>query len=81
MSGEGWGGQGKALPQRAMDTDPVLEFKERLDSTLSNGVWIWGRAVWSQEPDSMVLVGPFQLRIFYDSMVLPSQTPIPTLPQ
>lgn len=28
--------------------------------------WIFGGSLWSQ--DSMIFVGPFQCRIFYDSM-------------
>ena len=37
-----------------------------------SGIWseFWGRPVWTQELDSTILVGPFQLRIFYDSMSL-----------
>lgn len=27
-----------------------------------------GGAVWGQELDSMILIGPIQLRVFYDSM-------------
>ena len=46
----------------------MLEFKECLDSALRDGVWILSGPVWSWELDSMILVGPFQLRIFCDSI-------------
>ena len=45
------------------------EFKEHLDTSLRHRVWFLGGPVWSQELDSMILVGPFQLKIFYDSMI------------
>jgi len=48
----------------------LLEFKELLDSTLRHRVWILGGSVWSQGLDSRILVGPFQLGIFYVSMCL-----------
>ena len=48
----------------------MLEFKLCLDITLRHRVWIWGGVVWSQELCSVILVDPFQLRIFCDSMKL-----------
>ena len=51
----------------------------------SRGVWtvhlvtwseFWGRPVRRQELDSMILVGPFQLGIFYDSMILRFSLPL-----
>ena len=36
---------------------------------LSDRVWILGGTVQSQELDSMNLVGPFQLRMFYDAII------------
>jgi len=48
----------------------LLEFKECLDNTLRHRVWILDGPVWSQELDSVFLVGLFQFRIFYVSMVL-----------
>jgi len=50
-------GHGPALP----------ECRECFDSTQTEG---WGGAVWSRELDSMILLDPFQLGIFCDSMVL-----------
>ena len=44
--------------------------KERLDTALRHRVWILGGAVQSQELDSTILVGPFQLGIFCDSVIL-----------
>lgn len=39
-------------------------------STARNWKWseFLGRSVWSQEMNSMIFMGPFQLAIFYDSM-------------
>lgn len=44
-------------------------FRECLDNTLRYMVWLLGYSVWSQELYSMALVGPFQLRIFCDSVI------------
>lgn len=43
------------------------KFKKHLDNTLRNMVWILSSRVGNQELDSATLVGPFQLKIFYDS--------------
>ena len=43
---------------------PVLEFKECLDSALRRRVWILVGPVWSQG------LGPFQLRISYDPVIV-----------
>ena len=48
----------------------MLEFKECLDTAVRHRVWILGGAVWSQELDSVILTSPFQLWIFYDSVIL-----------
>ena len=48
----------------------MLEFQERLDTALRHRVWILGGAVWSQELDSVILTSPFQLWMFYDSVIL-----------
>ena len=42
----------------------LLEFEECLDTALSHRVWILGGAVWSQGLHSVILAGPFQLKIF-----------------
>ena len=39
-----------------------LEFKKHLDNGLRHWVWILGGLLWSQELESMVLVGLFQLK-------------------
>ena len=74
------GGEGQGVPQRAVGMEQpaqgsghspeLLEFKECLDNTLRHRVWILDGPVWSQELDSVFLVGLFQFRIFYVSMVL-----------
>ena len=46
----------------------LTELKEHLDITLRHRVWSLGGAVWGQELDSMILMGPIQVEIFYDSM-------------
>jgi len=48
----------------------LLEFKKCLDSVLRHRIWILRGAVWSQELDSVILVCPSQLRIFYVSVIL-----------
>ena len=47
--------------------EQLPEFKECLDSALRCRVWILGGAVRGQEVDSVFLMRPFQLGIFYDS--------------
>lgn len=60
------GGHGTGCPgQRAWPQ--VLEFKEHLDTALRQRVWIRGGAVWGQELDLMILLGPSQLGMFCDS--------------
>jgi len=44
----------------------LLEFWERLGKALRGRVCVLGGPVWRQGLDSVVLVGPFQHRIFYD---------------
>lgn len=61
-SGHGTGCPGKwAQPQ---------VFRQHLDSALRNRVWILGGPVLSQDYNSMILVGLFQIRIFYNSVIL-----------
>lgn len=73
---------GKVLHQRAVGTEGAtqgsgrgtelleLELKKLLESALSLRVGFLGGRVWSQELHLMVPVGPIQLGIFYDSMIL-----------
>ena len=44
------------------------EFKQWLDNTFRNVVLFLGGPVWRWMPDWMILVDPFKLRIFYNSM-------------
>ena len=39
-----------------------------MDNSHRHRVWILGGPILSQELDSVILLGPFQLRIFYDFM-------------
>ena len=56
-------------PQDNGHSPRMTVFKKHLDNVLSHMViWFLGDPVWSQELGS-VLVGPFQLKIFYDSMI------------
>ena len=48
----------------------LLDFKKHLENTLSHMIWFLGGSVWSQELDSMILLVPLQLGIFYDSVIL-----------
>lgn len=43
---------------------------QTLDTTPWHRVWISGAIVWRQELNSVILVGPFQFGIVYDSMIL-----------
>ena len=64
---------GKGSHQRAVDIEQahlgsvhgpkMLELKECWGTTLRRRVWVLSGPVWSQELDSVILVGPFQLRI------------------
>ena len=47
----------------------LTEFRESLDTALRHRVWILGGLEWSQELDSVILVGPFQLGVFCDSVL------------
>lgn len=47
----------------------LLEFKKSLENALRKMVSILGGLIWSQGLGSMILVSPFQLRGFYDSMI------------
>ena len=73
------GRQETVLPQRAVGMEQaargsghsskLLEYKKHLVSTLRRRVRFWGGAVWNQELNSAILVGPFQLGIFSDSNI------------
>lgn len=58
-----------SLPREVAITSSLLEFKKQLDGGLRNTVWTLGSSVWSQKIDLMILVGHFQLRIVYESMI------------
>lgn len=47
----------------------LSELTEHLHSIHKHMVWFLDGAVWSQELDSMILVDPFQLEMFYDSIM------------
>ena len=56
------------MQSRAVVMPPSLpEFNKHLGNSLIYVVRLLGGPVWSQELDSMILVDPFQLRIFYES--------------
>ena len=57
------------LPREVVTAPSLPECKKHLDNTLRNMVSFLDGPVWSQELDLMILVGPFQLRIFCDSMI------------
>lgn len=64
----GFSGPGTGCPGQWSGSQ-VLESKECLDNILRHWVWILGGLVWSQQLDLEILVGPFQLRVFYDLLV------------
>ena len=55
-------------PQGSDHGPRLAEFKKYLDNALRHRILILGGRVWSQELNLMILMGPFQLGIFYDSM-------------
>ena len=56
------GGHGTA-PQGSGHGPELLELREHLGTTLTHGLGLCG-AVWNRGLGPMVLLGPFQLRIF-----------------
>jgi len=62
-----WSGTEQA-PQSSGQGPKLMEFKKHLNNALRHRVWTLGGPVWSQELDWMILMGPFQLGIFYDSV-------------
>jgi len=48
----------------------LLEFREHLDSALRHWDWDCGWCCVELGLDSVILVGHFQLRIFYDFIIL-----------
>jgi len=63
-------GHWNRLPRAVVVAPSLLKFKKHLDNTSSNINWFWGGSVWSQELDLVILVGTFQIVIFYDFIVL-----------
>jgi len=47
----------------------LLELEKHLNISLRHRVWILGGAVGSWELDLTILVGPLQLRIFYECLL------------
>ena len=65
-----WGlGIGSA-PEGCGHRIDLMEFKEHLDSALRRRIWIWGGVVLSRGLHAMIPVGPFQLKIVCNSVVL-----------
>ena len=48
----------------------LVEFKECLNNALRHWVWILDGAVQSRELNLMILLSPFQLKIFCDSIIM-----------
>ena len=61
-------GHWNRLPRKVFVAPSLSEFKECLDN-VSYGL-VLESPVRSRELDSMILMGPFQLEIFYDSVIL-----------
>jgi len=64
------GGHGTGCPGQRARPQAI-----RVQKASGHRVWILGDAVWSQEVDSVILVGLFQLAIFYDSVNTSSTHP------
>lgn len=54
--------------QLSQQSSKLPEFKKRLEKTPRCKIWILSSPMWIQELDSMILLGPFQLKIYYNSM-------------
>ena len=70
-SGKGCAPQGSGhgtAPQGRGHGHELLELREHLGTALIHRVWILGGPVGIQRLDSMVLLGPFQHRLFCDYM-------------
>lgn len=59
-----------SLPRAVVTAQSLLELKKHSDNGLRNMVWYLCGALWSQKLDSMLPVGPFQLKIFYHYVIL-----------
>jgi len=46
------------------------ELEKHLDKALRYIVWLLSGSMWIQQLDSIFFVDPFQLRIFYDSVII-----------
>ena len=62
-------GHWNRLPREVVTAPSLSEFKEHLDKALSYGL-VLGSPARSRELDSMILRSPFQLEIFYDSVLI-----------
>lgn len=63
MSGEGWG---KVVPQSTAPRAAGPELREHWDTAQTQGQGLGGGAAWSWELVSVILMGSFQLGVFYD---------------
>lgn len=68
------------MEQETGRSPELPKLKEHFDATLRHRVWVLGGTVWSQELASVILVGPFQLRTFCDSMITRPTTSTVLLP-
>ena len=70
LSGEGQRGvRDRVCTRGRWAWNRLLKFKEYLDNALRHRVGILHVPLCSQELDSTILMGPFQIRIFYDSVI------------
>lgn len=60
-------------PQHSEHSLELLKFKEHLKTTPSHKVWTLGNPAGRQELDSVILVYPFQLRMFCEHVISKSQ--------
>ena len=72
-------GHGTRLPREVVTAPSLSEFEECLDDALSADGLVLGSPARSRELDSMSLMGPFQLEMFYDCMIV-SPTGLPADP-
>ena len=58
------------LPTEVVDASSLETFKVRLDRALSNMIWLEMSLLTAGGLDQMTFKGPFQHKLFYDSMTL-----------
>lgn len=57
-------------PQRGGHFTKLPKSKKHPENILSHTIWFLSGPMWNQKLDLIILMGPFQLRTFHDSIIL-----------